>query len=342
MKIFNCPTCSSKIYFENEICQHCGTTVGFSLQNSNFVTLNKDSSAKYCANHAERVCNWIVEDPEHDKFCTACAINRTVPSSKDKQKFNKWRRLEVAKHRLIFQLHNLQLDLTPKSKDEENGLAFDFLAADNKKKMMTGHANGVITIILKEADSVHRELIRKQLSEPYRTLIGHFRHESGHFYWPLLFKYNLIDRYRELFGDDREKYGKALKKYYAKGAPANWNEKFISKYATSHSWEDWAETWAHYLHIMDILETAHYSNISIDRTVSGIDNYIETSIPNPYITRNFKILHEASVILTTAVNSLNRSMGVPDIYPFTIPQPVIEKLTFIHDFLWELKHGNKN
>ena len=187
-----------------------------------------------------------------------------IPTYEDDRNFEKWRQLEMAKHRLIYQLLALHLPLIPKSKDQMNGLSFDFLVADNASNRVTGHSNGLVTILLDEGDSVHREQIRKQLSEPYRTLLGHFRHEIGHYYWMLLSDPNDKNRFREIFGDETVNYYEALQTHYQFDAPQDWNQRFISKYASSHPWEDWAETWAHYLHIMDTLETAHYLGLSLE------------------------------------------------------------------------------
>ena len=94
-------------------------------------------------------------------------------------------------------------------------------------------------------------------------MLGHLRHEIGHYYQPLLV--TDWERCRELFGDDREDYGAAMERHYASGPPADWPERFVSAYATMHPWEDWAETFAHYLHIRDVLQTA----VAYGVTVSG-------------------------------------------------------------------------
>ncbi|MDG1728338.1 MAG: putative zinc-binding metallopeptidase [Algibacter sp.] len=264
----------------------------------------------------------------------ACQLNRKIPNESDKESFEKWRKLEIAKHRLIYQLSKLKLPLQSKIKTDD-GIAFDFISANNKEKKLTGHANGIITILLSEADSVHREQLKKQMDEPYRTLLGHFRHEIGHYYWTLLFKNNDLQNFRNLFGDEQSDYGESLKSYYSYGAPLNWNVNYISKYASAHPWEDWAETWAHYLHIMDTLETANALGMSFSASNTPTQQNITTTIcPNPYKIHNFKIIFDASIALTCAANSLNRSMGLPDIYPFVIPAPVYKKLAFIHALLY--------
>ncbi len=99
--------------------------------------------------------------------------------------------------------------------------------------------------------------MRVQMHEPYRTLLGHFRHEVGHYYWDrLIAETRWQEGYRNLFGDERASYADALDHHYKNGAPDNWQESSVSAYATMHPWEDWAETWAHYLHMMDAVDTA--------------------------------------------------------------------------------------
>tara|TARA_R110002049_G_scaffold211187_1_gene382219 strand:- start:96 stop:1031 length:936 start_codon:yes stop_codon:yes gene_type:complete len=291
------------------------------------------TNLKFCHNYQFSVCNWLIEDNGVNKFCKACELNRKVPNQSDTEGFKKWQKLETAKHRLIYQLIKLKLPIDSRF-NKENGIAFDFISENNKDKLVTGHSNGVITILLSEADSVHREQLKKQMHELYRTLLGHFRHEIGHYYWMLLFEsQDNLQAFRIFFGDETQDYSLALETHYKNGAPSNWNQKFISKYASSHPWEDWAETWAHYLHIMDTLETGH--NLGLTFTDSLAQNHLirATTCPNPYTTDDFKTIFDANMQLTSAVNSLNRSMGVPDIYPFIVPNEVFKKLDFIHHLL---------
>lgn len=334
MKIFECPNCKSPVFFENTTCQYCHTTLGYHSFLDTFEMPNAIGENKriFCANYNLGVCNWFVDTREDSQFCLACSLNRTVPNRSETDYFEKWQKLEIAKHRLVYQLLKLKLPVKSKLKYDD-GICFDFLSKNNSKKALTGHANGVITIILTEADSVHREQIRKQMNEPYRTLIGHFRHEIGHYYWTRLFNHLNIDAYRNLFGDERLDYGTALENYYKNGASNTWNLNYISKYASSHSWEDWAETWAHYLHLMDTLETAHSLGIHFNPEQPHVKKLVSSDCPNPYKTSDFNVIFKASVSLTSSVNSLNRSMGLPDIYPFVVPQNVVNKLSFMHTLL---------
>ncbi|SFZ91916.1 hypothetical protein SAMN05428642_102427 [Flaviramulus basaltis] len=338
MKVFKCPNCASTVFFENTQCVNCNNTLGYNVLTDEFAipstyNSNYKNNLKFCYNHKYSVCNWLVENDESNVFCKACELNRKVPNESDAENFKKWKKLEIAKHRLVYQLIKLNLPFQSKIKNN-NAIAFDFLSDTNKNNLVTGHSDGVITILLSEADSVNREQLRKQMQEPYRTLVGHFRHEIGHYYWMLLFNNDSdLEDFRNIFGDEKQDYNLALKKYYNQGAPANWNLNFISKYASSHPWEDWAETWAHYLHIMDTLETGNAIGISFSKNQTQIQEFNTSTTPNPYKTDDFKVIFDASIVLTSAVNSLNRSMGLSDIYPFVVPNLVFKKLSFIHNLL---------
>ena len=343
MKIFQCGNCNHPLFFESKRCESCGHRSGYRDSDRKMLTFDSNQNRlisdreqlhyKYCKNEAYGVCNWLLDINDSNDFCSACQLNRTIPNLSDNKNFPKWQNLEVAKHRLVYQLQKIGLEL-PNKMDNDHGMCFDFVSKEHDPTIMTGHANGVITILLSEADSVLREQMRKQLLEPYRTLIGHLRHEVGHYFWERLVytDYQVLHNFRSVFGDERQDYSKALQKYYREGAMSNWNESFISKYATSHPWEDWAETWAHYLHIMDMVETSHFFGLQVQST--DITDGMSTVVTfDPYTMFDFEIIVKTCVPLSYAVNSINRAMGIPDVYPFVISEPVIRKLTFIHKLL---------
>ena len=343
MKIFKCGNCDHAIYFENNTCDNCGHITGFRDKNRKMYSFDPESEFlisyyknveyKFCKNKEHNVCNWLLKKSDPEDYCNACLLNRTIPNLADLDNFEKWQELEVAKHRLVYQLQKIGLAIPSKMRDI-NGLCFDFVAQQNNPNLMTGHANGVITILLREADSVLREQMRKQFLEPYRTLIGHLRHEVGHYFWDRLIYTdpNALEEFRVVFGDERVNYGEALQLYYKVGAPSKWETSFISKYATSHAWEDWAETWAHYFHIMGMVESAYFFGLNVKPR--GKKNELKAKASfDPYTIEDFDIIINTCVPLSFAVNSINRAMGVPDVYPFTITQPVIEKLKFIHRLL---------
>ena len=346
MKTFQCNNCNQPLYFESTSCDNCGNDVGYDTTSQQLISFKASNvqhqnntnvnDYKYCKNKVYDVCNWLIPAESNNNFCEACFLNRTIPNLNERKNFENWKSLEVAKHRLIYQLKKLELPLSRNSNVNKGGLCFDFISKNNNPKLMTGHFQGVITILLREADSVIREQTRKQLNERYRTLIGHLRHEVGHYYWDQLIYNNqqLLDSFRSVFGDERQNYTASLSQYYKNGAPNNWQNSFISKYATSHPWEDWAETWAHYLHIMDMVETAYYFNMHI----SPVNNPepLETDVlQNPYQIEDFDIIVKNFIPLTLAVNSMNRAMGIPDVYPFQISANMVHKLKFVHKMLFK-------
>ena len=265
MRVFSCGNCGQAVYFENVICENCDTALGFDPVGLTMKPLYPAGDGKlatkagrggrqvYCANYSHDVCNWLVAEKESGWLCLSCGLSRTIPDLSVPGNPERWFEFEKAKRRLIYEL--LKLGLPVKHAGENNGvpsLAFDILA-DAK----TGHENGVITLNVAEADPAVRERTREQFGEPYRTLLGHFRHESGHYYWlALIANGPALKRFRELFGDERADYAKALASYHQRGPKSDWPQNYISAYATAHPWEDWAESWAHYLHMVDALETA--------------------------------------------------------------------------------------
>ena len=347
MKIFECGNCAHPLYFENESCEKCGHLSGyydaklemltFEPATSSLISDRSGNAYKYCQNKEYGVCNWLIPATDENQFCTACTLNRTIPDLSDNANLSKWQKLEIAKHRLVYQLQRLGLAIPAKEHHPETGLSFDFIAKQNDPQIMTGHADGLITILLSEADSVFREKMRKEMAEPYRTLIGHFRHEVGHYFWDRLVAtdQNLLHEFRTVFGDERADYGQSLKKHYQNGAPGNWQENFISEYATSHPWEDWAETWAHYLHIMDMTETGYYFGMSVDPIIK--DKSLRGAVQfDPYEIKDFLSIYKIWAPMSFAINSLNRSMGIPDAYPFVVSATVVEKMKFIHRLIIKL------
>ena len=339
MRVFTCGNCRQTVYFENVKCEHCGMSLGFDPQGMTMRTLAPDAAGNpmtsgrgtggkrtYCTNYAHGVCNWLTPATPEGGLCLSCGLNRTIPDLAVPGNIAAWFEVEKAKRRLIYELLKLKLPVTQSPDSSLPPLVFD-IVADAK----TGHENGLITINLAEADPATREQAREAFNEPYRTLLGHFRHESGHYYWMVLVNNpRSIDRYRQLFGDERSDYGEALAAYHQNGAKPDWQKTFISAYATAHSWEDWAESWAHYLHMTDTLETADDYNIEPRRPNEPAIARSWFATHDPYKARNAKQLMDRWVPLALAMNSLNRSMGLQDFYPFVVSPSVIAKLDFIH------------
>jgi hypothetical protein len=165
-----------------------------------------------------------------------------------------------------------------------------------------------------------------RLGENYRTLLGHFRHEVGHFYWPPLVQLvGRLDRFRELFGDERADYQEALDRHNAEGPPPDWSARHVSAYATMHPWEDWAETFAHYLHITDAVQTAAAYGL---RVLGGRE---PLSARPGRAHADVRELLEDWLPLSYALNAMSRSLGNADLYPFVLTDAVIEKLAFVDD-----------
>lgn len=347
MKLYECQNCGQLIYFENVQCERCGFALGFLPDSALLSTLqpkddgtfaplgDRNRIVSYCSNREYGACNWLVDGPVKS-LCVACKLNRTIPDLSVFENLRRWQRIEVAKHRLVYSLLRLGLPIQNKLEDAKQGLVFDFLSPppgeDGRGKILTGHDNGEITLNVAEADDAFRAEIRQKMGEPYRTLLGHFRHEIAHYYWERLVRGTKnYEMFRKLFGDETEDYNKALQTYYAKGAPADWQQNHISAYASAHPHEDWAETFAHYLHMIDTLETAYVFGLRI-RPRAGQDDNLTAKISfDPYDQANFEPILEAWLPTTFAVNSINRSMGIDDLYPFVISPKAAEKLKAVHE-----------
>lgn len=348
MKIFQCNNCGNPVFFENVICQKCGHWLGYLDENQSIYALQPNLEnwqladgrhVKYCKNHGYDVCNWLVMTDAND-YCIACQFNQTIPNLQMDAALEKWRHFESAKHRLIYSLRRLQLPLVRKMYAEDDGLWFHFVDKGLEEgDVKMGHANGEITILLSEADSVQREMLRKNLKEPYRTMIGHLRHEVGHYYWDQLVwkSFDRLQEFRSVFGDEQVDYTDSLHTYYNVGPGAHWQGQYISAYATAHPWEDWAETWAHYMHLIDTMETAYHFGLDIEPELRNAEHMYAKATFDPYETQDFKQILDYSIPLFFAMNSINRSMGISDLYPFVISDSVVQKLKFIHDLVRSVK-----
>lgn len=324
MNIFQCNSCGSQVFFENTLCLTCASPLGFDVGKMDMMLA--DTTYKYCQNQASGVCNWLLpaHSPEH--FCISCATNKTIPNLREPDTLQKWKDIEMAKHRVLYSLLKLGLRFSYQTAWKSLNLQFDFLKSTPAKQVLTGHDSGLITLNISEADPVERSRMKESLNEKYRTLIGHFRHELGHFYWDALIAtdYQALEKFRQIFGDERYEYSAALDQYYQYGPKASWQENFVSAYASSHPWEDWAETWAHYLHIMDTAETAAANQLIIN----GSDMTAHTGV---YAENDFSGLLKDIIPLFVFANSLNTGMGLPSFYPFQLTAGIAAKLQFIHE-----------
>ncbi|WP_329414321.1 putative zinc-binding metallopeptidase [Nocardia vinacea] len=370
MRDFTCPNCGQQLAFENSVCLSCSSPLGFSLADRALVVIgdppgdaavdrSKGVVDRYrfrlCDNLHVAECNWLVPVPgtavsagaivppptgtsedawqitvsawaadgnAGPRLCESCRLTRTRPNDLDAAGLQAFAEAEAAKRRLLMELVELGLPIVGRDRNPQTGLAFDLLSSATDR-VVTGHKNGVITVDLAEANDPHREQLRIEMDEPYRTLLGHFRHEIGHYYFSVLVADdNAAQRFRNLFGDPDADYQAALDRRYSEGAPAGWETDFVSSYATMHAAEDWAETFAHYLHIRDTLDTAAAfgfapAGATLDRPQigrAGFDRIIDLWLP-----------------LAWSLNMVNRSMGHDDLYPFVLPDPVLEKMRLVHD-----------
>ncbi len=334
MKTLSCQ-CGHTLFYDNTLCQNCGRILGFDPGHGEMLSCTEQADGtllgpagrryQLCANRRDYgVCNGLVALPAHAgeaARCLCCALNRTIPDVGRPTNLQRWQRLEQAKRRMITGLYRLGLDTEPDSVNAQPGLRFDFL--EDKRThpnvletfVTTGHHEGVITINILEADEVQRVWQRETSSERYRTLLGHFRHEVGHYFYFRLVADHAT--FAGLFGDPTQDYAQALQAYYERGAAADWEQSYISAYASSHPMEDWAECFAHYLHIQDALETAIAQGIM---PLPQVDNDIDEQLLN-WMT------------LAVSLNELNHSLGLGDAYPFLLPPLVIEKITHIHQVI---------
>ncbi len=367
-RAFRC-RCGRPVFFRNDVCLACGTPLGYDpdlvLLRPLAPTRNPEvframrtrgigmsvplTTYRRCANWTSAApCNWLLPDNDEARlkpYCRSCRLDRTVPDPTDRDNAQLWQRVEVAKRWLVSQLIALKLPVESRvSENPGQGVMFDLLRSPvDGPRVMTGHADGLITLDIEEADDVHRETLRSQMHEPYRTLIGHLRHEIGHYYWQRLVQGTAREEpCRALFGDDRLDYGQALQDYYANGAPPDWKNRFVSAYATAHPYEDWAETWAHYLHMIDALDTArsfglvaHHDEIQYEAFTPQV---LHPDDPAPSPSADdlaFLAVVNGWIELTGALNEVTRSMGEPDFYPFVLSKPAVRKLYFVHQVVME-------
>ena len=350
MRTFSC-VCGNTLFFENSQCLSCGREVGWCPVCRGIRPLGADRDGIYrcsnsdcgaelakCQNYAvENVCNRCVSlkdaQPDPAALCDCCVYNDTIPDLTVEGNREKWARLESAKRRLFYTLDLVGLPHGTAESGFEPPLAFDFKADSippnefwrsmgKEERVYTGHADGKITINIREADPAERESIRVELDEAHRTLIGHFRHEIGHYYWDLLVKGKRETDSIRVFGDHNSPtYAEALDRHYREGAPADWRQNFISAYATMHPWEDFAETFAAYLELVSVLDTA--------------ENVGFGPVPD-VLTSELDEMVSAKRRIGVVMNEMNRTMGLLDFYPKILLPPVVEKMRFVQ----ELVRGN--
>jgi hypothetical protein len=360
MRVFHCNHCRHLIFFENTRCVKCDRALAY-LPDLGFMgsldpageglwrsplRLAAGRTYRLCANYtAQNVCNWAVPQDEPDPLCRSCRLTRVIPDLAREGARTAWYKLEAAKRRVIYSLLHLGVPVVSRSDDPERGLAFEFMAdtqAPGAPPVMTGHSRGMITLNVAEADDAERERRRVQLHEPYRTVLGHFRHEIGHYYWEWLIESGpLLEPFRALFGDERADYTAALERHHEQGAAPDWQNHYVTAYASAHPWEDWAETWAHYLHMTDTLEMAAACGVSLAPWHDDDPQIEAAAIPDKPEHASFAELIDSWFPLTYLLNNLNRGLGLPDGYPFVLSDPALAKLRFVHDTIAQSSRRQK-
>jgi len=356
-RLYKCQ-CGGSIFFRNSMCLRCNKPLGYEPHLGRVCPLApgprpdtwsiigerhvigerhitgepEEKLFRYCSNSTSAAgCNWLVPAENPQAFCISCRLNRTIPDLSIAENGTNWRAIELAKRSLVSTLIALGLPVKSRvTEDPEAGLAFDFLRDPAEgPHVLTGHSHGVITLNLDEADDAKRESIRAMMQEPYRTVLGHLRHEVGHYYWDRLVDQTpWLEAFRAVFGDERADYAKALEGHYKDGPPADWQSHYVSAYASAHPWEDWAETWAHYLHIVDTLEIVISFRLDIDSVDMPFDDFGPDVLVQP--DRPFLNYLNAWTRFTAVLNEFSRSMGLPDFYPFVLSKDSVRKLHFVH------------
>ncbi|MBY0410206.1 MAG: putative zinc-binding peptidase [Burkholderiaceae bacterium] len=370
MRALNCDHCGHLVFFDSVKCVHCGHTLAFLPDKLVMAALaaapahgigvwrrvggqarasneGGDTAGAHhpmalyrmCRNQiAYRACNFAVPVGDASDLCASCRQTRVLPDLSEPANIGRWMQIESAKRRLFYTLARLHLEPSPSG----TGPVFEFLAdLPGGPPVLTGHNNGTITLNVAEADDEVRASRRIALGEPFRTLVGHLRHESGHFYWDQLIRDGgRMDAFRHMFGDERQDYAAALEAHYAKGnALGHWAQHYVSAYAAAHPWEDWAETWAHYLHMIDLLETS--ASYCTQVTVPGMYGAQHSAAVDPFAqpAPKFDAMVQHLVPLTLLLNSLTRSLGQLDAYPFALSTQALAKLRFVHDVVRDAVSG---
>jgi len=362
MRSFACAHCGQLLFFENTYCLRCGAELGFIPDRLSLCTIESVAGRGYRVHgdHGERgprgtviqpvtykrcsraqlaACNWLLADDEGSDLCSSCRLTITALKLRNDADLQAYAKAEGAKRRLIYQLLDLGLPIVTRTDDPARGLAFELAFRSDAEPILTGHLNGVISVDLSECDNSHRERLRELFGEPYRTLLGHFRHEIGHYYWKVLIEGRSKEAdFRERFGDERADYATAIERNY-QGSKRDWTQRFVSAYAASHPWEDWAETFSHYLHIRDTLQTAAHFGLRVSPrapTIPPLGGKLSARASEEIAQHDFESVIAEWLPLTYAFNAANRSMGKDDLYPFVLAATVIDKLAFVHDLVRDI------
>jgi hypothetical protein len=328
---YHCRLCGAEIRFDTMHCPVCAAPHGYVADAQVLATMAADADgityhlagdavARWRCLNAAWGCNWTVPAGTGDRWCLSCALTRGRPDTERPDAIEAWSRAEAAKRHLVDQLLRLGLPIEPRSPQRPNGLTFDLVDVPGERGL-TGHLDGVVTIDLAEADDVRRDELRRALGEPFRTLLGNMRHEVGHHYWArLVGQGRVLAEARRLFADERIDYTQALERHYASPGTAWDATRFVSRYAAVHPLEDWAETFAHYLHLVDAVETADAHGLARGPGGARVD-----------LDAPLHVLLGAWLPLGAAIDAVAEAVGSPPPFPFHPVGLVVDKLSFVHD-----------
>ncbi len=333
MRLFSCPVCQQQVYFDNSACLACGSEIAFAPDVMQMVAVGAPDGAHRCCvqRTTSDLCNWAIEAADPIERCRSCRLTgaESVVGADALRA-----RAEAAKRQVLYTLLQLGVPFAPKMGDDDlQGLRFVWtLPAPGGAPTFTGQQNGTITLNLNEADDAHREATRISFGEPQRTVLGHLRHELSHYFfhrfvegWPA------IEDFRATFGDERADYSAALEQHYQQGPRADWQQFFISAYAASHPWEDWAETCAHYLLMVEAVDTAAAWGLRLASPASPPVQPGDAAASAPVE----RLVLDQWLPLARFLNAMSRSLGLPDSYPYLLPPPVLGKLRLVQIALTE-------
>lgn len=352
---FRCGRCGHAVFFENVRCGQCDALLGYLPGERCMGAFEADEAGDGeataaprwrrvgascdgagdqpftpCANRVQHdICNWMLDPGDPGPLCRSCRLTAVIPDLTVPGNTTRWAAIEAAKRRLMFTLIDHGLDPEPKtSPTDPQGLALHLLGAvPGGPGVMTGHAGGIVTINIAEADDVEREATRVAFGEPARTLLGHLRHELGHYLQQRWITGSSAEACRAVFGDEREDYAAALARYHAEGPPADWQQRFVTAYASAHPFEDWAETCAHVLLVSDAVQTAESWGLRLDGPVARARPKSSRSQPMD------RVVIEHWLPVAQFLNAMNRSLGQRDSYPYLMPDAVLQKMATVQRLL---------
>lgn len=323
-RVERCPQCDHRVFLDDLHCLNCGAELVYEPMVGGFAL-----AVCPCLHRDERQCNWAAAADDAPAADTVTApVGSTgpaddAPAAACRQPCAACRRITVsvqaaetpelvaafcaAIRRTLRRLHD-GFGIDERRIDPPLRFALERSVSD--WAVTIGHTDGLITLDVAEADPLHRESQRTALGEPYRTPLGHVRHEVGHWVWAAAVAPcpGALDEFRSRFGDEQVDYQAALSEHYQQDDDGSWRQDWISRYAAAHPWEDFAESTAHVLHLDDVLHTAAVGRLA------------------PAAEGSFTARYTAWTELVVELNEVTRAMGEDDLYPFAPPPAAVDKM----------------